>query len=106
MGTAFSFLFPYKKIIVLFFLGALIVAYTRISLGVHYPTDVLSGIVIGSTEAIVTFYASKLRLINPLTTKRITCYNFNENNFATLAITLISLHYAKKSISRAALWYR
>jgi undecaprenyl-diphosphatase len=69
MATAFSFLFPYKKIIVPVFLWALIVAYKKIALGLHYPTNVLSGIVIGSTEAIVTFYAFELRLVNPLKTK-------------------------------------
>jgi len=45
--TAFSMLFSKKKIIIPMFFWAMTVAYSRISLGVHYPSDVLAGILIG-----------------------------------------------------------
>ena len=37
-----------KKIIIPVYLWATLVAYSRIALGVHYPSDVLAGMVIGT----------------------------------------------------------
>lgn len=48
IAVAISISFPKKKIIIPFFAWALLVAYSRMALGVHYPGDVLAGIVIGS----------------------------------------------------------
>jgi len=48
MAAAISLLFPRKRIIIPVYLWALSIAYSRIALGVHYPSDVLAGIVIGS----------------------------------------------------------
>ena len=48
MAAAISLLFPKKKIIIPIYAWAVLVAYSRMALGVHYPTDVLAGIVIGS----------------------------------------------------------
>jgi undecaprenyl-diphosphatase len=47
MATAFSLLFRKKKIVFPLFFWAMIVAYSRITLGVHYPSDVIAGILIG-----------------------------------------------------------
>jgi undecaprenyl-diphosphatase len=49
MATALSLLFSKKKIVIPVYLWALAVAYSRMALGVHYPSDVLGGIIIGSS---------------------------------------------------------
>jgi len=48
MAAAISLLFSRKKIIIPVYLWAILVAYSRMALGVHYPSDVLAGILIGS----------------------------------------------------------
>ena len=47
VATAFSMVFRKKKISIPLFVWAITVAYSRIALGVHYPSDVLAGILIG-----------------------------------------------------------
>ena len=48
VAAAFLLLFSKTKIIVPVYFWAFLVAYTRMALGVHYPTDVLAGMVIGT----------------------------------------------------------
>jgi undecaprenyl-diphosphatase len=48
MAAALSLLYPRKKIIIPVYAWAILVAYSRMALGVHYPSDVLAGIVIGT----------------------------------------------------------
>ncbi len=48
MAAAISILFSRKPIILPVYLWAIMVAYSRIALGVHYPSDVLAGIMIGT----------------------------------------------------------
>jgi membrane-associated phospholipid phosphatase len=48
VAAALSILFSGKKIVIPIYAWAMLVAYSRIALGVHYPSDVLGGIIIGS----------------------------------------------------------
>ncbi len=48
MAAAVSFLFRRRRLIIPVYIWASLVAYSRMALGVHYPSDVLAGIVIGS----------------------------------------------------------
>jgi membrane-associated phospholipid phosphatase len=47
VATVLSIMFSGKKIVIPLFIWATLVAYSRMALGVHYPSDVLAGIVIG-----------------------------------------------------------
>ena len=48
MAAALFTLFFRRKITVPIYIWAILVAYSRMALGVHYPSDVLAGIFIGS----------------------------------------------------------
>jgi undecaprenyl-diphosphatase len=48
VATMLLLLFPDKRIVLLAFLWAIMVAYTRMALGVHYPGDVLGAALLGS----------------------------------------------------------
>ncbi|MDD2411394.1 MAG: phosphatase PAP2 family protein [Bacteroidales bacterium] len=41
-----SFLFPQKKFVIPVFIWAILVAYSRMALGVHFPFDILAGILL------------------------------------------------------------
>jgi membrane-associated phospholipid phosphatase len=48
IAASLSLLFVKKKIIIPVFSWAVLVAYSRMALGVHYPSDVLGGMLIGT----------------------------------------------------------
>ncbi|MEI7499672.1 MAG: phosphatase PAP2 family protein [Bacteroidota bacterium] len=48
LAAALSLLFSGKKIAIPVYIWAIIVAYSRMALGVHYPSDVLAGMIIGT----------------------------------------------------------
>jgi undecaprenyl-diphosphatase len=48
IAAALSLSFPRKKIVIPVYIWATLVAYSRMALGVHYPSDILAGIVIGT----------------------------------------------------------
>jgi membrane-associated phospholipid phosphatase len=48
VATALSLLFPRKKMVIPVYTWATLVAYSRMALGVHYPSDILAGIIIGT----------------------------------------------------------
>lgn len=58
-ATSLSLQYPEWYVIVPSFAWASTVAYSRMHLGVHYPTDVLGGVVIGAGSAFLTHYLNK-----------------------------------------------
>lgn len=62
-ATSLSIAFPKWYVIVPSYAWASSVAYSRMHLGVHYPSDVLAGAIIGSGSAYLTYYLNK-KLLN------------------------------------------
>jgi membrane-associated phospholipid phosphatase len=50
-AMALTLLFPSWKVAVPAFTWALLIAYTRVHLGVHFPFDILGGVIIGISSA-------------------------------------------------------
>ncbi|HON19216.1 MAG TPA: phosphatase PAP2 family protein [Salinivirgaceae bacterium] len=60
LATIVSLIFRNKTWVVAMFLWASIVAYSRIYLGVHYPTDILCGAALGILIAFMVYRGLKL----------------------------------------------
>jgi membrane-associated phospholipid phosphatase len=58
-ATALSIAFPKWYVIAPSFCWAAAAGYSRMDLGVHYPSDVLAGAVVGSGCAYLTWYLNK-----------------------------------------------
>ncbi|HNY03774.1 MAG TPA: phosphatase PAP2 family protein [Bacteroidales bacterium] len=56
MATALSLMFRQRRIILPVFAWALLVAYSRVALGVHYPSDVLAGMILGALSGWTAWY--------------------------------------------------
>ncbi|PKP51781.1 MAG: hypothetical protein CVT92_11870 [Bacteroidetes bacterium HGW-Bacteroidetes-1] len=56
LATALSLAFPRKSITIISFLWALIIAYSRMGLGVHYPADVAIGALVGISAAFIIYF--------------------------------------------------
>ena len=58
-ATSLSMAFPKWYVIVPSYTYASAVAYSRMHLGIHYPSDVLAGIIIGVGTSLLTFQTDK-----------------------------------------------
>jgi membrane-associated phospholipid phosphatase len=67
-ATSLSMAFPKWYVIAPSFAWASVVAYSRMDLGVHYPSDVLGGMIVGSGTAYLTYKLNKW--INKKTEKK------------------------------------
>jgi len=60
-AAAFVLIAYYKKFWYFFIFLAVLIAYSRIYLGMHYPSDIIGGIIIGALSAFIVFKISKKR---------------------------------------------
>jgi membrane-associated phospholipid phosphatase len=70
MAVTLSLFFRKKKFVIPVYLWAMLVAYSRMALGVHYPSDVLAGVIIGifigwSVPWIFSRFTSTGKINNP-----------------------------------------
>jgi membrane-associated phospholipid phosphatase len=56
IAMALSLLIPHKRVVIPVFIWAILVAYSRMALGVHYPSDVAGGMVIGVSVGLLVPY--------------------------------------------------
>lgn len=63
-ATSLSLAYPKWYIITPAFIWAGAVGYSRMDLGVHYPSDVLMGAIVGAGSAVLTDYVNKKLLNN------------------------------------------
>ena len=54
-----SLFFARRWLTILMFVWAVVVCYSRIYLGVHYPLDILGGAIVGSVAGILIFYLER-----------------------------------------------
>lgn len=65
IAFAFSTLFPNPQFIIPIYLWAIMVGYSRMALGVHYPLDIIGGIMLGTLVSFLTlkFFDYRLRIL-------------------------------------------
>ncbi len=61
LAMALSLAFPRWPVVIISFFWAALMAYTRMSLGVHYPSDVVAGAAIGVISAVSAFLFLRFR---------------------------------------------
>jgi undecaprenyl-diphosphatase len=59
LATSLSLAYPRWPVIIFSYTWAIMVGYSRMSLGVHYPTDVLAGAVVGIGSAYLCSWVQK-----------------------------------------------
>lgn len=64
MATVISLCYPRWYIIVPLYTWAFAVGYSRLCLGVHYPSDVAAGIVVGITTSVTCYFLFKRFILN------------------------------------------
>jgi membrane-associated phospholipid phosphatase len=63
IATAVTLLYPTKRYWIPLFTWAAAVGYSRMDLGVHYPSDVLGGVAIGAGSAVICHWIFQRRLM-------------------------------------------
>ena len=61
LATTLVLIYPQKRFVYLGFIFALFISISRIYFGVHYPSDILGGIVLGIVVPILIFKSAKIK---------------------------------------------
>jgi undecaprenyl-diphosphatase len=59
-GVAFLLLTPLKKLGIAFLVCAIVIGFARIFVGIHYPADILGGLIVGTAGVLVVYFGKKL----------------------------------------------
>lgn len=59
-ATFTSVLFKNRTYSVIIFVWAIIVSYSRIALGVHYPADIIGGVLVGISVSLILYWIYKI----------------------------------------------
>ncbi len=60
IAAAFLFLTPFKRIGIALAFCALLIGFARIFVGIHYPIDILGGLIVGFAGGAITFGIKRL----------------------------------------------
>ncbi len=53
-----------RRLSLLFFVGAILIGIGRVATGVHWPTDIIGGILVGAVSFLVTYYLLKRKNVS------------------------------------------
>jgi len=72
-AVATSLYFYHKRFAALYIIGAVVIGFSRIVAGIHWPVDIIMGYIIGGGVAVFVYYSSKnimLRISTHLSSKQ------------------------------------
>ncbi len=90
VATLLSLLFKNRILTITLFSWAIIVAYSRIYLGVHYPGDILGGMCVGTFSGLFVYYLYNRTKNNSKVNKKFIFSHFTEKNAKILIIAILS----------------